>query len=735
MMRFKNLNQKLISSLSIPLYLVVIIPFIVHFGITLNLIEYFSLRREQQITKSLVKQSATDIHDRVSLKLNNYLQPLNIQPTTELSPIVVKNINHLLQQTDIPYTAKIILLDQNGSILASNYLQGDKMLSATYQEIITALQGRFKHLRQIKKTEEIKYSIYQEQFLTQVIPWRNSKLDENYLLIVSIPTTQLANVINPQAESLWQESLAYLLPTILLWIITYLGLTRIIGNFSTTRQSLQLNPAVNTDQDSGESKETTNTNYLPATPITNNYIKSSLLADLSHELRSPLNAILGFAQIMQQEYSSMTCLQKENLAIVNRSSKRLLSIINDLVDLSKIETKRLKLEHNNFDFRHWIENIKQSVQIQVEDSGVNFTLIKIEPLPQYICTDEQRLRQIVTNLINYCLRYNLTGELIVKVGFLSAGKNLTTNHLYFELENTEFAHTQQEILTLFDPAMSASKKRCFDEGNSLRLPISYQLAKLLGGKLSVSNNQDNPKQGVNLRLDLQIETVITGEILLPSTQRKIIGLKPGQEEYRILIVDDSKTNRKIMAQLLEPVGFEVQEAVNGKEAIDIYWRWQPQMIWMDIRMPIMNGYEATEQIKSSTLSKSPLIIALTASTSEEEQLLIKAAGCDDFVGKPFSESIIFDKIAQHLGVRYLYEPTTPLVSSNFQLTAKALKIMPDQWLDSLSEASSRLDADSLTQLLQEIPPEHSQLKDALQKKVDNFDFDKILVLVNKSKNQ
>ncbi|BAZ44719.1 histidine kinase [Chondrocystis sp. NIES-4102] len=732
MMRFKNLNQKLISSLSIPLYLVIIVPLLVHFGITLNLVEYFSLRREQQITKSLVNQSATDIRDRVSLKLNNYLQPLNIQPTTELSPIVVKNINYLIQQTDIPYTAKIILLDQNGSILASNYPQGDKMLSATYQEIITALQGRFKHLRQIKKTEEIKYNIYQEQFLTQVIPWRNSKLDENYLLIVSIPTTQLANVINLQAQSPWQESLAYLLPTILLWIITYIGLAQIIGNFSTPRQSLQLNPAVNTDQDSSESKETID---LPATPITNNYIKSSLLADLSHELRSPLNAILGFAQIMQQEYSSMTRLQKENLAIVNRSSKRLLSIINDLVDLSKIETKRLKLEHNSFDLRHWIENIKQSVQIQAEDSGVNFTLIKIEPLPQYICTDEQRLRQIVTNLINYCLRYNQTEELIVKVGFLAAGDNSTTNHLYFELENTEFAHTQQEIVTLFDPAMSASKKRRFDEGNSLRLPISYQLAKLLGGELSVSNNQDNPQQGVNLRLDLQIETVITGEILLPSTTRKIIGLEPGQGEYRILIVDDSKTNRKIMVQLLEPVGFEVQEAVNGKEAIDICLRWQPQMIWMDIRMPIMNGYEATEQIKSSTLSKSTLIVALTASTSEEEQSLIKAAGCDDFVGKPFSESIIFDKIAQHLGVRYLYEPTTPLVSSNFKLTAKALKVMPDQWLDSLSEASSRLDADSLTQLLQEIPPEHSQLKDALQKQVDDFDFDKILILINKSKNQ
>ncbi|MGL5831851.1 MAG: response regulator, partial [Waterburya sp.] len=281
---------------------------------------------------------------------------------------------------------------------------------------------------------------------------------------------------------------------------------------------------------------------------------------------------------------------------------------------------------------------------------------------------------------------------------------------------------------------SARKKRRFDEGSSLRLPISYHLAKLLRGELTVSTN-NNLQQGITLRLDIQTEAVITPELIIPSNSRTVIGLESDQPDYRILVVDDSKTNRQIMVQLLERVGFEVQEAVNGKEAVDSWLRWHPHMIWMDIRMPIMNGYEATEQIKSYKSKKSPLIVALTASTSEEEQLLFKAAGCDDFVGKPFSEGIIFDKIAQHLGVRYVYESVNQITISNFKLTADTLNIMSHEWLGKLEQATSRLDANLLTELLQEIPGEHSDLKNALQKQVDDFDFDKILGLINKSKSQ
>jgi signal transduction histidine kinase/CheY-like chemotaxis protein len=746
-MRLKdlNLNKRLTYPISIPLCLVTVVPLIVHVGIILNLVDYFSLRREQQITQNIAEQSSTSIGDRVFPRLDNYLKPINAKPDGQQTEDFVNNVNDFLPQIDVPYSANVILINNDGSILASNHSQQDRRLTA--QDAITSLQRRFPNLTEIKKPEKFNFATGQKQFLAQAIPWQHSKLDENYLLLVTIPKSELTPIFNQQPGE-WQDSLAYLLPTTFLAAITYLWFAHIIeklsknslkfakGESNSTLHNISVTQLTSLANSIEEITKGLQKNKKP-NQTTIDYVKSSLLADLSHELRSPLNAILGFAQIMQQE-SSMTRSQRENLAIINRSGKRLLSIINDLVDLSKIETNRLQLEYSSFDFSSWLDNLEQSVKLQAHNQGMEFTLIRHDKLPQCISTDERRLRQIMTNLINYCLRYNQTGELFVRVSCLpppldsSQPESTNTSHIYFEIENIDFPHTPQEILASFDPAVSTRKKRRFDEGSPLRLPISYHLAKLLGGELTVNSN-NNLKQGITLRLDIQTEAITTPALIIPSTSKTVIGLEADQPDYRILVVDDSKTNRQIMVQLLERVGFEVQEAVNGQEAIDVWLQWHPHMIWMDIRMPIMNGYEATEQIKAYNSDKSPLIVALTASTSEEEQLLFKAAGCDDFVGKPFSEGIIFDKIAQHLGVRYIYESTNPVTVNNFKLTADTLKIMSHEWLSKLEEATAKLDANLLTELLQEIPREHSEFKNALQKQVDDFDFDKILSLIDQSK--
>lgn len=755
MMRLKNLNQILKYPISIPLCLVTIVPLMVHIGTTLNLVEYFSLRREQQIAQNIIVNQATaSIRDRVIPHLGNYLIPLVGQPGSQEAEIYIKKINNLLEQIEVSYSAEVFLSDKNGSIIASNHGSQD----GANQQITNSLKRQFPNLTEIKQPENFELAIQQKQFLAQVISWQNPKFNENYLFIVIIPKSELTTILNHKSGELWEERLFYFLPTTLLALVTYIWLAHIIDRLSKKASGIakgELDSTINkipiTELTSlANSLEEINSQLQKSQQPSQtkiDYVKSSLLADLSHELRSPLNAILGFAQMMQQESpmkrvgaAQVWQSQRENLAIINRSGKRLLSIINDLVDLSKIETNRLQLEYNSFNFNGWLENLEESLKFQAYNQGLELTLIKHDNLPQYICTDERRLRQIMTNLINYCLRYNQTGEVIVRVACLpppldsTKQETFNTSHIYFEVENIDFPHTSQEILAAFDPAVSARKKRRFDEGNPLRLPISYHLAKLLGGDLTVSTN-NNLQQGITLRLDIQTKAIITPELIIPSTSRTVIGLETDQPDYRILVVDDSQTNRQIMVQLLERVGFKVQEAVNGKEAVDVWLRWHPHMIWMDIRMPIMNGYEATEQIKSYNSAKSPLIVALTASTSEEEQLLFKAAGCDDFVGKPFSEGIIFDKIAQHLGVRYLYESANPVTISNFKLTVDTLKIMSHEWLSKLEQASSRLDANLLTELLQEIPQEHSELKDALQKQVDDFDFDKILGLINQTKSQ
>jgi signal transduction histidine kinase/CheY-like chemotaxis protein len=485
-----------------------------------------------------------------------------------------------------------------------------------------------------------------------------------------------------------------------------------------------------------------------------------LLADMSHELRSPLNAILGFTQIMEQELSTIPT-SLENLAIINRSGENLLSIINDVVDLAKIETNRLTLEDNNIDFDVWLDNIEQSFQFQSRSQSWEFSLIREGNLPRWICLDERRLRQILRNLINYCLQSATTESVNLKVNAhslpqktlapsqrllratstepaLTVGQQNSHQEyqLVFEVEHRNLSISPQELATLFDPLVRVQQESKSQAGSSLNLPISLKLAQLMGGDITVSNNTLTPS-GIIFNLQIHTKSVVPQTSQTQSTLRRIVGLESDQVEYRVLVVDDSKTNRAIMKQILEPVGFKVEEAVNGQEAIDIWFSWQPHMIWMDLKMPVMNGCEATKRIKSYSQTPFTPIVALSASTLEEDRSLFQAAGCDDFVEKPFAENIIFDKMAQHLGIRYVYEfissSTTSNLNSNFKLTAESLNVMPDQWLTQLEQAAIVLDQDLLTQLVQKISPEHPDFKNALQKEVNNFDFDQILNLARKSR--
>ena len=465
----------------------------------------------------------------------------------------------------------------------------------------------------------------------------------------------------------------------------------------------------------------------------------NLLADMSHELRSPLNAILGFAQIMQQEATIEVVIVKKNVAIIHRSGEHLLAIINDVVDLAKIETKRLTLENKDLDFYAWLDSLEQSLCIRANRQGWQFSLVRQPNLPQYIRVDERRLRQILQNLVNYCLsQFSSASEISIGVDSQTiTGKKLRQDRassvrqcqINFKIFSANFVASDRDLATLFDPLVRVQQSPTEIVGSSLNLPLSFKLARLAGGDITVPARGDRDASLV-FQLKIEVEGAMAVKTKAKPPLRRVIGLESGQTKYRILVVDDSRLNRVLVSQLLESVGFQVKEAVNGEDAVDTWFRWRPHMILMDLKMPVMNGYEATELIKSYSESFTP-IVALSASTLEEEESLLNAVGCDDFVGKPFSENVIFDKIAQHLGIRYLYEPVNCPDHYNFRLTADSLKVMPNEWLERVERAATVLDRRLLTQLLQEIPSEHSQLKAALEQQIDNFEFDRILDLVKR----
>ena len=773
----KSSKQKLIQIVrNVPLCLVIAAPIIIDISITCSLIKYFSFDRDRQTIENIAKQAQNQISDRVFLRPNKYLSN-NRDRRSEIisnSDLSKSSLSKILQQVDLPLAAKVLIVREN-TVIATNFQQQIK----SNQAIIRALKQPLSKIEDIEG-KPFSFTAQQQNFWGQIYPWQHQSSKDK--LIVVIAQSELASYVATKPEEQKKQYLAYLLPTILLGIIAYIWIRHIFNRLQQKVSQVALGVDAESDdfflaelntlshrlvrharheQDGGKpfllgqhyvrqkslfpSSSDPWTALLPPTQglsasvsISNSLKQTtvqhqntnSLLIDMSHELRSPLNAILGFAQIMQQE-SSLTRSQQENMAIIDHSGKRMLSTINDLIDLSKIEANRLVLAKDSFDFYLWLDSFECSLRHEADSQGLDIFLIKHPQLPQYICTDERRLRQILTNLVSYCLKHNQSESIIVEIS--SSAVDLDSiesklQNLHFVIENLNFSLALLELVDLFDPVISVCQKGKFYDHSPLNLPISRQLAKLMKGDITVEH--DNYRQGrIIFRLDLQIEVATSQEVEIKSesSPQKVISLELEQPNYRVLVVDDSKTNRKIMVQTLEKVGFEIQEAANGKEAIDIWLRWQPHMIWMDIQMPVMDGYEATEQIKSDPQSKSLPIVAFSASSLEEQRSLFQASGCDDFVEKPFSENIIFEKIAQHLGVRYIYQSITPSPSS-FRLTSEALKVMPDSWLNQLEQAAAVLDDKLLTQLLQEIPPEHSDLRDALQKQIDNFDFEQIINL-------
>ncbi len=303
------------------------------------------------------------------------------------------------------------------------------------------------------------------------------------------------------------------------------------------------------------------------------------------------------------------------------------------------------------------------------------------------------------------------------------------------MEDTGAGIAPEEIDSLFEAFTQTETGKQSQQGTGLGLPISKKFIELMGGEITVSSEVG---QGTIFRFNIQALISEASKIKRQKPTQRVIGLESNQQEYRILIVDDRPENRQLLLKLLEPIGFEVKEAANGQEAVEIWQSWQPHLIWMDMRMSVMNGYEATQQIKSYLNGQATAIIALTASTLEEEKAVVLSTGCDDFVRKPFREEIIFDKMAQYLGVRYVYEQINSENSSESEeiekLTAEALAVMSDEWLQALSEAAELINNQLITQLLTEIPQENQNLAQAIQKQVDDFDFERIMNLAQEAVN-
>ncbi len=463
-----------------------------------------------------------------------------------------------------------------------------------------------------------------------------------------------------------------------------------------------------------------------------NVAKSEFLANMSHELRTPLNAILGFTQIMNRD-RSLNKSQLENLGIIGRSGEHLLALINDVLDMSKIESGRIALHETDFDLRETLYLVVEMFQMRADTKDLYLKLEQSADLPQFVRTDEKKLRQVLINLISNALKFTKTGGITIEVKLENLRDNNSLANIHFSVSDTGDGIAADEADKVFDPFMQTESGRKSEQGTGLGLPISRKFVQLMGGDITFKS-----EVGIGTVFEFSIQAKISesAKAIAAKPISRVIGLAPNQKNYRILAVDDRWENRQILLKLLTPIGFEVKEAENGQIAINIWEQWQPDLIWMDMRMPVMNGYEATTQIRSHLKGQATTIIALTASTLEEERAIVLSAGCDDFVRKPFLEDTIFEKMSQYLGVQYVYEaiaPSQPKSSeAPVKFTAESLLVMPKAWLIELEQAASQLDGNAIAQLLTQVPQEHFLITKEIEDHVNDFDFDRIITLVQEA---
>jgi PAS domain S-box-containing protein len=457
--------------------------------------------------------------------------------------------------------------------------------------------------------------------------------------------------------------------------------------------------------------------------------KSQFLANMSHEIRTPLNSILGFSQLMQND-PELSTRQKKRVESINRSGEHLLALLNDILELSKIDAGRQSLDATTFDLHALLGDLVVVFRPRAEARQLTFDAVGIEYLPQYITTDELKLRQVLINLLGNAVKFTHTGGIRLRVSAEPDGQGGEEElRLIVLVEDSGQGIAAEEMGRLFEPFEQTLSGRRSGQGTGLGLAISRQFARLMGGEVSVSSEVN---KGSVFRLEINVRQGSAPQLAKKADGRQVLRLADGQPACKVLVVEDRDDNRLLMVEMLGAAGFEIQQAKNGVEAVAMFSNWQPQLIFMDHQMPYMNGDEATHQIRHSPGGDQVKIITLTASVTAENRSRTMSAGADDFMTKPFRRSELFEKIHLLTGVQYLYaeteEPAVPNRGPLPVLSKEILAVIPEELRKQVYDAAVRGRQEHLLGLIQQMDDLDADMRKKLQDMVVSFEYEALLQL-------
>jgi PAS domain S-box-containing protein len=449
--------------------------------------------------------------------------------------------------------------------------------------------------------------------------------------------------------------------------------------------------------------------------------KTAFLANMSHEIRTPMNAILGFAQLMRHD-KGLSERQQQQLDIINSSGEHLLALINDVLEMSKVEAGRVSANPTTFDLRALIEELGSLFGLRTQAKGLELHVDVSDQVPRFVVTDENKLRQVFVNLLGNAVKFTDEGSVELRVD--ARRDEGGGPRLLVEVQDTGMGIAPEDMERLFHYFEQVGSSDEAQTGTGLGLAISREFARLLGGDITVESELG---VGSTFALDVAIE-VAEGEAEASPEDTRIVGLLPGEPRYRILVADDAPDNRELLLELLEPIGFEVRAASNGEEALEQFERWRPRLILMDMRMPVMDGYEATRRIRSAPGGPDVAIIGVTASAFAEMRQAVFDAGVDEFVVKPFREGELLGKIGKLLDAHYVYEELTEGIEQEAAdvLDSAAMERLPADLLSRIGRAARNADFDAVLELAEEVGRYDADAASALRTAAERFDSERIL---------